>query len=94
MKVFGILGTKQTFVDKGQVFVMMLFFFFGAVLKDICLLLIFPGVIFAVTFFIRERVFSGSPDWWIFVLRMFYGGKVFYCRQRRDFIGVKNEKHF
>ena len=93
MKVFSILGTKQTFVDKGQLFAMTLFFFSGALLKDIFLLLVFPAVIFAVTFFIREKVFSGSSEWWVFVLRMFDGGKVFYCRQERDFPGVENEKH-
>ena len=93
MKVFSILGTKQTFVDKGQVAIMTLFFFSGALLKDIFLLLVFPAVIFAVTFFIREKVFSGKSEWWIFVLRMFDGGKVFYCRQKRDFVGVKHEKH-
>ena len=93
MKVFSILGNKQTFVDKGQLFAMTLFFFSGALLKDIFLLLVFPAVIFAVTFFIREKVFSGKSEWWIFVLRMFEGGKVFYCRQERDFPGVKNEKH-
>ncbi len=89
MKVFSILGTKQTFIDKGQLSVMTLFFFFGALLKDIFLLLIFPAVIFAVTFFIREKVFSGKSEWWIFVLRMFDGGKVFYCRQERDLIEEK-----
>ena len=93
MKVFSVLGTKQTFVDKGQVAIMTLFFFFGALFKDIFLLLVIPAVIFAVTFFIREKVFSGKSEWWIFVIRMFDGGKVFYCRQERDFIGVKNEKH-
>ena len=87
MKVFSVLGTKQTFIDRGQAFVMMLFFFFGAVLKDIFLLLVFPAVIFAVTFLIREKVFSGKAEWWIFVLRMFGGGKVFYCRQYRDNAG-------
>lgn len=89
MKVFSILGTKQTFVDKGQLFAMALFFFFGALLKDIFLLLVFPAVIFAVTFFIREKVFSGKSEWWIFVIRMFDGGKVFYCRQDRDRIEEK-----
>lgn len=93
MKVFSILGTKQTFVDKGQLFAMTLFFFSGALLKDIFLLLVFPAVIFAVTFFIREKVFSGKSEWWIFVLRMFDGGKVFYCRQQRDRSWRNNEKH-
>ena len=89
MKVFSVLGTKQTFVDKGQLFAMTLFFFFGALLKDIFLLLVFPAMIFAVTFFIREKVFSGKSEWWIFVIRMFDGGKVFYCRQERDRIEEK-----
>ena len=89
MKVFSVLGTKQTFVDKGQVAIMTLFFFFGALFKDIFLLLVIPAVIFAVTFFIREKVFSGKSEWWIFVIRMFDGGKVFYCRQERDRIEEK-----
>jgi hypothetical protein len=89
MKVFGILGTKQNFVDKGQAALMTLFFFFGAVLKSILLLVFLPAVIFAATFFIREKVFSGSSEWWIFVLRMFSGGKVFYCRQHKDIVGEK-----
>ena len=93
MKVFSVLGTKQTFVDKGQAAVMTLSFFSGAVLKDIFLLLVIPAVVFTVTFLIREKIFSGSPDWWIFVLRMSGGGKIRYCRQQRDLIGVKNEEH-
>ena len=91
MKVFSILGTKQTFVDKGQLFVMTLFFFSGALLKDIFLLLVFPAVIFAVTFFIREKVFSGKPEWWILVLRMLGGGEVFYTSAVKDRIGGKTE---
>ena len=89
MKVYGILGTKQAFVDKGQVFLMTLFFFAGAVLKSILLLVVLPAVIFAVTFFVREKIFSGKAEWWIFVMRMFGSGKVFYCRQQRDRIAEK-----
>ena len=84
MKVFSILGAKQAFVDKGQLALMTLFFFAGAVLKSILLLLVLPAVIFAATFFAREKIFSGKAEWWIFVLRMLGGGKVFYCRQFKD----------
>ena len=89
MKVFGILGTKQTFVDKGQAVLMTVFFFAGALLKSILLLLVLPAVIFAATFFVREKFFSGSSEWWIFIFRMFSGGKVFYCRQYKDTAGAK-----
>ncbi len=89
MKVFSILGTKQAFVDKGQLALMTVFFFAGAVFESIFLLLVLPAVIFAVTFFVREKIFSGKAEWWIFVLRMFGGGRVFYCRQFRDRVSVK-----
>ncbi|MBO7126188.1 hypothetical protein J6W78_01430 [bacterium] len=89
MKVYGILGTKQAFVDKGQAVLMTVFFFLGAVLKNIVLLVVLPAVIFAATFFVREKMFSGKAEWWIFVLRMFGGGKVFYCRQHKDVVGAK-----
>ena len=89
MKVFSILGTKQTLVDKGQAAMMTVFFFAGALLKSILLLVVLPAVIFAVTFFIREKVFSGKSEWWILALRMFDGGKIYYCRQERDLFGVK-----
>ena len=89
MKVYGILGAKQAFVDRGQAVLMTVFFFTGAVFKNIVLLVLLPAVIFAATFIIREKVFSGKADWWIFVLRMFSGGRVFYCRQFRDRIIVK-----
>ena len=49
MKVFGILGTKQNFVDKGQAALMTVFFFAGAVFKSILLLLVLPAVIFVAT---------------------------------------------
>lgn len=89
MKVFSILGAKQAFADKGQLALMTVFFFAGAVFKSIALLIVFPAVIFAATFFVREKIFSGKAEWWIFVLRMFGGGKVFYCRQFRDRISAK-----
>ena len=89
MKVFSILGTKQRFVDKGQALLMTVFFFAGAVLKSILLFVVLPALIFAATFFVREKFFSGSSDWWIFVIRMFDGGKVFYCRQYKDRTGTK-----
>ncbi len=89
MKVFSILGAKQAFIDKGQLALMTVFFFAGAVFKNIFLLLVFPVVIFAATFFVREKIFSGKAEWWIFVLRMMSGGRVFYCRQFRDRISVK-----
>lgn len=89
MKVFSVLGAKQTFIDKGQAALMTLFFFSGALLEDIFLLLVLPAVVFAVTFIIREKAFSGKPEWWLFILRMFGGGEVFYCRQYRDRITVK-----
>ena len=89
MKVFSILGAKQAFVDKGQLALMTVFFFAGAVFESIFLLLVLPAVIFAVTFFVREKIFLGKAEWWIFVLRMFGGGKIFYCRQFRDRVSVK-----
>ena len=58
-------------------------------MKNILLLVVLPAMIFATTFFVRERMFSGKPEWWIFVLRMFDGGKVFYCRQYKDRRGSK-----
>ncbi len=95
MKVFGILGTKQTLLDKGQIILMTLFFFTGAVLKNIFLLVVFPVLVFSVTFFIRERIFGGKPEWWILVLRMIDGRGSFYCLQIKDRAdGERNEKRF
>lgn len=84
MKVYRILGSKKILADKGQIALMTFFFFVGAVSKSIVLLVICPAVIFAAAFFVREKAFSGKPEWWIFVLRMFGGGREFYCRQFRD----------
>lgn len=94
MKVYGILGTKQAVLDKGQAFLISVFFFAGAVFKNIFLLFVFPLVIFAATFIIREKIFSGKPEWWLLVLRMSGGGRVFYCSSPKDGIAeLKNEKH-
>lgn len=91
MKVYGILGTKQALVDKGQALLMMFFFFTGALLKNIFFLLVFPLAVFAATFIVREKVFSGKPEWWILVLRMLGGGEVFYTSALKDRIGGKRE---
>lgn len=91
MKVYGILGAKQTVVDRGQAFLMTFFFFTGAVLKNVFFLLIFPLVIFAMTFAVREKMFSGKSEWWLLVLRMAGGGRVFYTSALKDKIPEKGE---
>ena len=94
MKVYGILGTKQALLDKGQVFLISAFFFAGAVFKNNFLLFVCPLVIFAATFIVREKIFSGKPEWWLLVLRMAGGGRVFYTSALKDEIAeLKNEKH-
>ena len=89
MKVYGILGTKQTVVDKGQAVLMTFFFFTGALLKNVFFLLVFPLVIFAATFMVREKMFSGKSEWWLLVLRMLGGGRVFYSSACKDRIPEK-----
>ena len=91
MKVYGILGTKQTVVDKGQAVLTTFFFFTGAVLKNVFFLLIFPLVLFAVTFAVREKIFAGKSEWWLLILRMLGGGKVFYTSALKDKIPEKAE---
>lgn len=92
MKVFGILGKKQTLLDKGQAVLMIFFFFSGAILENILFLFVCPLIVFSVTFFIREKLFSGKPEWWIFVVRMVQGGEIFYCRQFKDLIQLEKKR--
>ena len=95
MKVYRILGTKQALADKGQAFLILVFFFAGAVFKNIFLLFVFPLAVFAATFIVREKFFSGKPDWWLLVLRMLGGGRVFYTSAFKDRIPENgSEKYF
>lgn len=89
MRVYRILGSKQSFLDRGQAVLMSIFFFAGAIFENIFFLFICPAVIFAVTFIIREKYFSGKPEWWIYSMRMLRNGKVYYSRHLKDAIELK-----
>lgn len=89
MRVYKTLGSKQQLFDKGQAVLTASFFFAGAVFENIYFLLICPVIVFAVTFIIKEKYFSGKPEWWIYVLRMIASEKVFYTRHIKDRIEIK-----
>lgn len=84
MKVYRILGRKQCLVDKSQAILTGLFFLPGAIIEDLFLLVICPVSIFAATFFIREKYFSGKPEWAEFTLRMMAGKRIYYTRYIKD----------
>ncbi|HNZ53731.1 MAG TPA: hypothetical protein PLD55_08325 [bacterium] len=87
MKIYKTLGSKQTLLDKGQASLMAVFFFIGAIYENLFFLLFAPTIVFAVTFIIKEKYFSGKPEWGIYVLRMLKGSRIYYSRQ------IKDEKH-
>ncbi len=87
MKIYKTLGSKQTLLDKGQAILMAVFFFIGAIYENLFFLLFAPVIVFAVTFIIKEKYFSGKPEWGIYVLRMLKGSRIYYSRQ------IKDEKH-
>lgn len=87
MKIYKTLGSKQTLLDKGQASLMAVFFFIGAIYENLFFLLFAPTIVFAVTFIIKEKYFSGKPEWGIYVLRMLKAGRIYYSRQ------IKDEKH-
>lgn len=89
MKVYKTLGSKQTLLDKGQAILMALFFFIGAIYENLYFLLICPAIVFGVTFIVKEKFFSGKPEWGVYVLRMISGEKIFYARQIKDKIEIK-----
>jgi len=89
MRVYKTLGSKQTLLDKGQAVIMAAFFFIGAIYENLYFLLICPVIVFAVTFIIKEKYFSGKPEWGIYVLRMISGKKIFYSRHIKDRVEIK-----
>lgn len=89
MHVFKILGKKQSLLDRSQAIVMAVFFFIGAVYENMYFLVICPAIIFAVTFIIKEKYFSGKPEWGIYVARMLMAKKIFYTRHRKDKVVIK-----
>lgn len=84
MKVYRILGTKQQLIDKTQAAVLSISFFIGAAMESLTFLLLIPAVTFGVTLFVREKFFSGKPEWGILIIRRLNGGNVYYSRQYRD----------
>lgn len=84
MRVYKTLGSKQSLLDKGQAIIMAGFFFIGAIYENLYFLLIAPAIVFAVTFIVKEKYFSGKPEWSIYVVRMIRGGKTYYTRQIKD----------
>lgn len=89
MRVYRVLGSKQSFLDRGQAVLMSIFFFAGAVFENIFFLFICPVVIFAVTFIIREKYFGGKPEWWIYSVRMLRGENIYYSRHLKDRMELK-----
>ncbi len=89
MRVYKTLGSKQTLLDKGQASLMAVFFFIGAIYENLYFLLICPVIVFAVTFIIKEKYFSGKPEWWIYCIRMIKAGKIYYSRHTKDIINIK-----
>jgi len=87
--VYKTLGSKQTLLDKGQASLMAVFFFIGAIYENLYFLLICPVIVFAVTFIIKEKYFSGKPEWWIYCIRMIKAGKIYYSRHTKDIINIK-----
>ena len=89
MRVYKTLGSKQTLLDKGQAGLMAVFFFIGAIYESLYFLLICPVIVFAVTFIVKEKYFSGKPEWWMYCICMIKGGKIYYSRQTKDIINIK-----
>ena len=71
---------------------MAVFFFIGAITESMFFLLIAPTIVFAVTFIIKEKYFSGKPEWGIYVLRILKARKIFYTRHRKDTLEIKRGK--
>ena len=92
MKVYRILGSKQSLLDRGQASVMAIFFFMGAITESMFFLLIAPAIVFAVTFIIKEKYFSGKPEWSIYVVRMLRARKIHYSRHIKDKMEIKRGK--
>ena len=84
MKIYKTLGSKQTLLDKGQASLMAVFFFIGAIYENLFFLLFAPTIVFAITFIIKEKYFSGKPEWGIYVLRMLKGSRIYYTRHTKD----------
>jgi hypothetical protein len=89
MKVYKTLGSKMTLLDKGQAILMAIFFFIGAIYENLFFLLFAPAIVFAVTFIIKEKYFSGKPEWGIYALRMLKGSKIYYTRHIKDKVEIK-----
>ena len=64
-------------------------FFIGAIYENLYFLLICPAIVFSVTFIIKEKYFSGKPEWGLYVLRMISGKKVYYTRHIKDKVEIK-----
>jgi len=88
MRVYKTLGSKQNLLDRSQAISMSIFFFIGAIYENLYFLLICPAIVFAVTFIIKEKYFSGKPEWGIYIARMMSGKKVYYGRQIKDKIEI------
>ncbi|MBO4440865.1 hypothetical protein J5834_02010 [bacterium] len=84
MKVYKILGTKQQLIDKTQAVILSVSLFIGAALKSLTFLLLLPAAAFGATLFIREKFFSGKPEWGLLIIRRLNGGNIYYSRQYRD----------
>lgn len=89
MRVYKTLGSKQSLLDKGQITLMAVFFFIGAINENIYFLLICPAIVFSLTFIIKEKYFSGKPEWGVYVIRMISGKKIYYTRQIKDRVEIK-----
>jgi hypothetical protein len=89
MKTYKTLGSKQSLLDRGQAILMSVFFFIGAIYENLYFLLICPAIVFSVTFIIKEKYFSGKPEWGVYVLRMISGKKVYYTRHIKDKVEIK-----
>ena len=84
MKVYKILGTKQQLLDRTQAAALSVSFFIGAAFESLTFLLLIPLLAFGATLFIRERFFSGKPEWGTLIFRRLHGGEIHYSRQYRD----------
>lgn len=89
MRVYKTLGSKQSLFDRSQAILMSVFFFIGAIYENLYFLLICPVVVFAITFIIKEKYFSGKPEWGIYVARIISGTKIYYTRQIKDRIELR-----
>ena len=89
MRVYKTLGSKQSLLDRGQATLMAIFFFIGAIYENLYFLLICPAIVFSVTFIVKEKYFSGKPEWGTYCIRMIKGDKIHYSRHIKDRVEIK-----